>query len=160
MPTNHQSSVNTKTSFISRFLLYWGMRDLISKFNWVYLLFWHCVTLNIRYKLDATFLFKIEMLITVVIRFSGLKNKGNSIYGTHFFPPLFFFVILPLKSTKSDQWISGLPRSTNPLKQGNIKLWLGRHLLLNIGPIKIYTKLWFSYRSNAAFVTLLLGFTI
>jgi hypothetical protein len=27
---------------------------------------------------------------TVVIRFSGLKNKGNSIYGTHFFPPLFF----------------------------------------------------------------------
>ena len=27
---------------------------------------------------------------TVIIRFNGLKNKGNSIYGTLFFPPLFF----------------------------------------------------------------------
>ena len=32
----------------------------------------------------------IKKLTTVVIRFSGLKNKRNSIYGTHFFSPLFF----------------------------------------------------------------------
>ena len=76
-----------------------------------------------------------------MIRFNGLKNNGNSIYGTLFFSTIVFFVILPLKSTKSNQWISRLPRSTSPLKQGSIKLLLGKRVLLNIRPIKIYAKL-------------------
>jgi hypothetical protein len=78
----------------------------------------------------------------------------------HFFFHRCFFIILLLKFTKSNQWISELPRSTSPLKQENITLCFSKHVLLNIGPINIYAKLLLSYISNAALATFLLGFII